>query len=129
MRKNYTFLLLLLAFALSAVAQNAHWEYGLLNTNTYTASSAVTVILSNGEAYIAHTEAGTDPIRLSEIDPTNMQATGTTYKFQNTSNKQTGLSREYTQWNQKLPWRNELWVIHRPLSGRGRWYVYHRSCC
>ena len=129
MRKNYTFLLLLLALVWGACAQNAHWAYGLQNINTYTASSAVTVILSNGEAYIAHTEAGTDTIRLSEIDPTNMQATGTTYKFQNTSNKQTGLSREYTQWNQKLPWRNELWVIHRPLSGRGRWYVYHKSCC
>lgn len=129
MKKFCTLLFLFLAFTLAAVAQNAHWAYGLQNINTYTASSAVTVILSNGEAYIAHTEAGTDTIRLSEIDPTNMQATGTTYKFQNTSSKQTGLSREYTQRNPKLPWRNELRVIHRPLSGRGRWYVYHKSCC
>lgn len=87
MKKFCTLLFLFLAFTLAAVAQNAHWAYGLQNINTYTASSAVTVILSNGEAYIAHTEAGTDTIRLSEIDPTNMQATGTTYKFQNTSSK------------------------------------------
>ena len=87
MKKIYAFLLLLLAFAMSAMAQNAHCTYGLQNTNTYTASSAVTVILSNGKAYIAHTEAGTDTIRLSEIDPTDMRATGTTYKFQNTSSK------------------------------------------
>ena len=43
MRKNYTFLLLLLAFALSTMSQNAHWEYQFFSSgNPVAPTSAVT---------------------------------------------------------------------------------------
>ena len=49
-----------------AGAQNAHWSYRLQNQNTYESSSAVTIIRSNGEAYIAHVEKDTNILRLAK---------------------------------------------------------------
>lgn len=87
MKKIYTFLFLLLVFALGAGAQNAHWSYRLQNQNTYESSSAVTIIRSNGEAYIAHVEKDTNILRLAKIDPTTMLTTGNNYNFSPSSSK------------------------------------------
>lgn len=88
MRKNYTFLLLLLVFALSAVAQNNHWSYGVYNSGvSIPVSSAVTVITSTGKMYLAQTEAGTNTIWLSTINPTTMVAATYSYPYYQASSR------------------------------------------
>lgn len=88
MKRIYTFLLLLLAFALSAVAQNSHWSYGIYNAgSTIPISSAVTVITSTGKAYLAQTEAGTNTIWLSTLDPTTMVAAANSNPYYQSSSR------------------------------------------
>ena len=76
MKQIYLLLSIISTVILNVPAQNAHWSYGI-PTPGIIASSAVTVILSNGSAYIAQTQSGTSNIHLSEIDPATMAATGT----------------------------------------------------
>lgn len=88
MKKIYTFLLILLAFALSAVAQNSHWSYGVYNAgNTISVSSAVTVITSTGKAYLAQTQSGTNTIWLSTLNPTTMVAAANSYPYHQSSSR------------------------------------------
>ena len=84
MKQIYLLLSIISTVILNVPAQNAHWSYGI-PTPGIIASSAVTVILSNGSAYIAQTQSGTSNIHLSEIDPATMAATGTTYTYANAS--------------------------------------------
>lgn len=80
MRKNYTFLLLLLAFALSAVAQNAHWEYQFFSSgNPVAPTSAVTVANSSGKIYLFQTDP--NGIYVSLLDPANMLPMATDYEY------------------------------------------------
>lgn len=87
MKRKISFLAIALIICTASVAQNAHWSYRLQNQNTYESSSAVTIIRSNGEAYIAHVEKDTNILRLAKIDPTTMQATVNNYNFSPSSSK------------------------------------------
>ena len=88
MKKNYTFLFLLLALALGVRAQNAHYSYGV---NTYngmvSATSAVTVICSGGKAFLAQTDDQTNSIYLTEINPSTMQPIGYDKTFLSSSSR------------------------------------------
>lgn len=71
MRKNYTFLLLLLALVCGACAQNAHWEYQFFSSgNPVAPTSAVTVANSSGKIYLFQTDP--NGIYVSLLDPANM---------------------------------------------------------
>lgn len=88
MKKNYAFLLLLLALVWGACAQNSHWSYGVYNAgNTIPVSSAVTVITSTGKAYLAQTQSGTNTIWLSTLNPTTMVAAANSYPYHQSSSR------------------------------------------
>lgn len=83
MKKVILFLSILFIALCNVFAQNAHWSYGLSSGTS--ASSAATVVRSNGTAYIAQTQTGTNTIHLSEINPSTMTATGATCTYVNAS--------------------------------------------
>lgn len=84
MKKTILLLSMVFVVTCQVFAQNAHWSYGLSSGTS--ASSAATVVRSNGTAYVAQTQTGSNTIHLSELDPSTMAATGTTCTYTNVSN-------------------------------------------
>lgn len=75
--KKIIILFTFLSFLGNILAQNTHFAYNLSNNTT--ANSAVTIVHSNGTAYLIQTQI--NYIHVSEIDPTNMQPNGSTISY------------------------------------------------
>ncbi len=84
MKKIYTFLLLLLAFSMSAVAQNQYWNYYSQNFTT-NPTSTVSIVHSNGNVYYFQADKNNSFMSVTEINPISMLPTGVIKGYYGTS--------------------------------------------
>ena len=84
MKKNYAFLLLLLALVWGACAQNQYWTYQSQNFTT-NPTSTVSIVHSNGNVYYFQADKNNSFMSVTEINPISMLPTGVNKGYYGTS--------------------------------------------